>query len=91
MHIRKAIVTAASRRQRTLPLQTLIDSDGVEKSVLGIIIEEALGAGIEEICVVICPGDERAYAQAAGGLCQTGGLYRTTRADGLWPCHLLRQ
>lgn len=66
MNITKAIVTAASRKQRTLPLQTLIDSDGVEKSVLAIIIEETLRAGIEEICVVVCPGDEKPYAEAAG-------------------------
>ena len=66
MRIAKAVVTAASRKQRTLPLQTLIDRDGLEKSVLAIIIEETLRAGIEEICVVVCPGDEKPYAEAAG-------------------------
>ena len=30
MKISKAVITAAGRRQRTLPLQTLIDRDGVE-------------------------------------------------------------
>src|SRR5438034_435647 len=29
MKIRKAVITAAGRNQRTLPLQTLIDRDGV--------------------------------------------------------------
>ncbi|NLG49233.1 MAG: UTP--glucose-1-phosphate uridylyltransferase [Chloroflexi bacterium] len=66
MKVTKAVVTAAGRKQRTLPLQTLVDRDGVEKSVLSIIIEEALRAGSEEICVVVCPGDEGAYADAAG-------------------------
>jgi UTP--glucose-1-phosphate uridylyltransferase len=66
MKISKAVITAAGRKQRTLPLQTLIDRDGAEKSVLGIIVEEALRAGIEEICVVVCPGDETAYAAVAG-------------------------
>ncbi len=66
MKVTKAVVTAAGRRQRTLPLQTLVDKDGVEKSVLSIIIEEALRAGSEEICVVVCPGDEKPYADAAG-------------------------
>jgi UTP--glucose-1-phosphate uridylyltransferase len=33
---------------------------------LRILLEEILSAGIEEICVVICPGDEAAYAAAAG-------------------------
>lgn len=66
MKITKAVITAASRFQRTLPLQTLVDRDGRQKSVLNIIIEEALGAGVQEICVVVCAGDETAYRQAAG-------------------------
>ncbi len=66
MRISKAVITAAGRQQRTLPLQTLIDRDGTEKSVLRIIVEEALRAQVEEICVIVCPGDEIAYAQAAG-------------------------
>jgi UTP--glucose-1-phosphate uridylyltransferase len=66
MKIQKAVITAAARNQRTLPLQTLIDCDGVEKPVLRIVAEEVLAAGVEEICVVVCPGDEAAYAKAAG-------------------------
>jgi len=66
MKIRKAVITAAGRNQRTLPLQTLIDRDGAEKSVLRIIIEEVLTAKVEEICVIISPDDEASYAQAAG-------------------------
>lgn len=66
MKIRKALITAAGRDQRTLPLQTLVDRDGVPKTALGIIIEEALSAGMEEIGVVIQPGDQAAYANAAG-------------------------
>ncbi len=67
MKIRKALITAAGRDQRTLPLQTLVDRDGVSKTALSIIIEEALAAGMEEIGVVIQPGDQAAYASAAGG------------------------
>jgi UTP--glucose-1-phosphate uridylyltransferase len=66
MKINKAVITAAGRNQRTLPLQTLIDRDGTEKSVLGVIVEEALRAGVEEICVVVQPGDETSYAKVAG-------------------------
>src|SRR5689334_11326371 len=68
MRIRKVLVTAANPRQRTLPLQTLIDPFGEPKSALQLVLEEAAGAGIEEFGVVICPGDEQAYADAAGGL-----------------------
>lgn len=66
MRIRKAVITAAGASQRALPLQTLIDRDGQEKSVLSILIEQSLAAGAEEIAVVVWPGDESRYAQAAG-------------------------
>jgi UTP--glucose-1-phosphate uridylyltransferase len=66
MRILKAVVTAAGKGQRTLPLQTLIDRDGKQKSVLGIIVEEALRAGVEEVCIVLHPGDEVSYAKVAG-------------------------
>lgn len=66
MDIKKAVITAAGKSQRTLPLQTLVDRDGVSKSALQILIEEVVSAGIDELCVVISPGDEAAYEQAAG-------------------------
>ncbi len=66
MKIRKALITAAGKSQRTLPLQTLVDRDGASKTALTIIIEEALQAGIEEVGVVIGPGDEDAYRVATG-------------------------
>ena len=65
MEIRKALITAAGKNQRTLPLQSLVDRDGVTKTALAIIIEEILRAGIEKIGVVISPGDEAAYRAAA--------------------------
>jgi UTP--glucose-1-phosphate uridylyltransferase len=66
MKIRKAIITAAGRDQRRLPLQTLVDRDGSSKSALTILVEEVLQAGIEQIGIVICPGDQTAYAAALG-------------------------
>ncbi len=66
MQVKKAVITAAGKKQHTLPLQTLTDRDGNEKSVLCIIIEEALRAGIDEICVVVQKGDDSAYARVAG-------------------------
>jgi UTP--glucose-1-phosphate uridylyltransferase len=67
VEIKKAIITAAGKSQRTLPLQSLVDRDGATKTALRIIIEEILSAGIDEICVVVSPGDQDAYAAAAGG------------------------
>ncbi len=66
MDIRKALITAAGKNQRTLPLQSLVDRDGVTKTALAIIVEEILRAGIEQIGVVIMPGDIEAYRVAAG-------------------------
>jgi UTP--glucose-1-phosphate uridylyltransferase len=81
MEIRKAVITAAGRGQRTLPLQTLIDRDGVSKSVLTIIVEEALRASVEEICLVVRPGDEAAYAEVAGD--HAGRLHFVQQEDAL--------
>jgi UTP--glucose-1-phosphate uridylyltransferase len=64
--IHKAIITAAGKNQRSLPLQTLVDRDGVTKSALAILAEEVTGAGIEEIAVIISPGTEDSYAASAG-------------------------
>ncbi len=66
MEIKKAVITAAGKSQRTLPLQTLVDRDGASKSALQVLVEETLQAGVEEICLVVCPGDQAAYAGAAG-------------------------
>ncbi len=66
MKVKKAVITAAGPDQRALPLQTLIDRNGEEKSVLAILIEQALTGAVEEACVVVWPGDEERYAQAIG-------------------------
>lgn len=68
MKVTKAVITAAGKNQRSLPLQTLVDQDGSPKSALAILAGEILTAGIEEIAVIVCPGDESAYGQAAGPL-----------------------
>jgi len=49
-----------------------VDRDGLTKTALRILIEEIRSAGIEEICVVVYPGDQAAYAAAAG---ESGALH----------------
>ncbi len=66
MKVTKAVITAAGPGQRTLPVQVLIDRDGVEKPLLRILVEEAVSAGIEEIGIVVAPGDEKPYLKAIG-------------------------
>lgn len=79
MDIRKAVVTAAARDQRGLPLQTVVDRDGVEKKALEIIVEEAVRAGADEVAVVVAPGDEAAYRGAAGA--NAGRLHFVTQPE----------
>ncbi len=67
MQIKKAVITAAGKSQRTLPLQTLVDRDGASKTALRILMEEVLAAGVSDICVVVSPGDQASYSAAAGG------------------------
>jgi UTP--glucose-1-phosphate uridylyltransferase len=66
MEIRQAVITAAGRGHRTLPLQTLVDRGGVERKALEIVLAEAVEAGVDEVCVVVTPGDQAAYREAAG-------------------------
>jgi UTP--glucose-1-phosphate uridylyltransferase len=87
MKITKAVITAASKEQNTLPLQKLVDRDGTEKSVLSIIIEETLRAGIEEICVVVRPEDEKSYLQVAGD--HSGRLHFVHQKESLGYGHAL--
>jgi len=63
MQVRKAVITAAAESQRALPMQTLFDQEGVERSVLSLIVREAAHAGITDISIVVWPGDESAYAK----------------------------
>ncbi len=72
MEIRKAVITAAGRGERTFPaantvhkgMLPLVDRDGLTKPVIQVIAEEALESGIEEICIVCAPGDEEQYLDA---------------------------
>ncbi|KAB8142915.1 UTP--glucose-1-phosphate uridylyltransferase [Chloroflexia bacterium SDU3-3] len=66
MNVTKAVITSAAPNQRTLPLQRLVDRDGAAKTVLQIIVEEAISAEIDEIGVVVAPGDTSSFAEAAG-------------------------
>ena len=71
VHIKKAVITAAGRGVRLYPtadtvqkgMLPVVDRDGLSKPVIQIIAEEALGSGIEEICVVCAPGDEGRYVE----------------------------
>ena len=68
MKINKTVITAAGKEQPRLPLQRLVDRDGIAKSALQIVLEEVIAAGTEEIGLVVRPGDEEDFRRAAGPL-----------------------
>jgi len=71
VQIRKAVITAAGRGVRLYPVADtvqkamlpIVDRDGLTKPVIQIIAEEALESGIDEICVVCAPGDDKRYRE----------------------------
>ncbi|MBC7924250.1 MAG: UTP--glucose-1-phosphate uridylyltransferase [Bryobacteraceae bacterium] len=64
MRITKGLITAAGDRQRRVPLQTLVDVDGTTRTVLATLVNEFVGAGVAEICIVVPPGEQEEYANA---------------------------
>jgi UTP--glucose-1-phosphate uridylyltransferase len=70
MKLDKAVITAAGPNQNRLPLQRFVDVDGQEKTALQIVAEEVVAAGVQQIAVVVQPGDESAYSEAAGDYAQ---------------------
>ncbi len=66
MRLRKAVITAGGRGTRQYPatnavqkeLLPVVDVDGVTRPALQIIVAEALGAGVEEVAVVVSPGSD---------------------------------
>jgi UTP--glucose-1-phosphate uridylyltransferase len=67
MQIKKALITVAGIDQRKLPIQSLVDREGNRRTVLEILVEEVRQAGIEEIGVVIHPGDLNIYSEIVTG------------------------
>jgi len=64
VRITRALITAASPVQQTLPLQRLVDSDGISKTLLQIIVSEAVHAGISEVVIVVAPHMAEPYRSA---------------------------
>ncbi len=82
MTISKALITAAGRNQRQLPLQTIVDREGYPRSVLTQLIEEAVSAGIESIGIVISPGDAELYHRASGDHAKRLTFIEQVKPDG---------
>lgn len=62
----KAVITSAGVTHRHLPVQTLTGREGYPVTTLYSQIQELVEAGIREIGMVISPGTESLYMEAAG-------------------------
>lgn len=60
-----AVITAAGARTRDIPLQRMVDRSGRTRSVISIILDEVAVAGVDDVCIVVAPGYEDRYADAA--------------------------
>lgn len=65
MKIRKAVITAAGENHSNLPLQSVVDRHGKPGTALRRTLDEVVGAGIEEIAIVVRPGQSGPYLAAA--------------------------
>lgn len=69
--IKKALITAAGKGTRQYPgtnavqkeLFPLIDTDGIAKPTIQFVVQEAMSAGIEEIAIIVQPGEEQQFIQ----------------------------
>ncbi len=85
MQVRKAVITAAGRgavpgpAADALPgaMLPVVDRDGLLKPAIQVIAEEAIESGIEEIGVIVAPGDEALFRRCFGG---AGGVPGGVRA-----------
>lgn len=91
VRITRALITAASPAQKTLPLQRLVDRDGIAKTVLQIIVAEARQAGIDHIVIVVAPGTADSYASALASEAQHVQLIEQTAPRGYGDAVLIAQ
>jgi UTP--glucose-1-phosphate uridylyltransferase len=66
MKIQKAVITAAGRDQKHLPLQTIVSAMGESKTAIELILEEVFDAGIRSVALIIAPGQTEAFRSAVG-------------------------
>jgi len=97
--IRKAIITAAGKGTRQYPATNavqkemfpLVDRDGLAKPTIQIIVEEALSAGIEEIAIIVQPGEEKQFVTHFQGLSEHEAASFRDKPWGVQQSELLRR
>ncbi|MGB0370197.1 MAG: sugar phosphate nucleotidyltransferase [Opitutales bacterium] len=88
MNLSKAVITAAGRNQRHLPLQTLVDREGFPRSALNLLVEEITSTGIQDVGIVIAPGDQELFEQSVD--VQNANLHFITQEEPLGYAHAVQ-
>lgn len=65
MKVTKAVITAAGDDHSSLPLQNVVDRDGRHGTALRRTLDEVIGAGVEEVALIVRPGQSGPYIEAA--------------------------
>jgi len=65
MKVNKAVITAAGEHHSNLPLQSVVDREGRPGTALHRTLDEVVEAGIDEIAIVVRPGQADRYLSAA--------------------------
>lgn len=65
MKVRKAVITAAGEHHSNLPLQSVVDREGRPGTALHRTLDEVVEAGIDQIAIVVRPGQADRYLSAA--------------------------
>ncbi len=97
--LKKAIITAAGKGTRQYPatnavqkeLFPLVDLDGITKPTIQIIIEQVLNAGIEEIAIIVQPGEEKQFKTHFQELSDSDSAAFQNKSWGLKQSELLKK
>ena len=65
MRIKKAVITAAGEDHSNLPLQSVVDRQGVPGTALRRTLDEIVDAGIDDVAIIVRPGQSGPYLEAA--------------------------
>ena len=82
MKIRKAVITAAGDHHSRLPLQTLVDRRGDVRTALRLMLDEVVNSGVDEIAIIVRPGQQDSYIAAAGPHASRLTFFEQTNARG---------
>ena len=65
MKIKKAVITAAGEYHSNLPLQSVVNRQGVPGTALRRTLDEIVDAGIDDVAIIVRPGQSGPYLEAA--------------------------